>query len=103
MPVGEASRRGNGTALRKTPGPPSMRVLSTMVPSTNVMASVSRPKSSPRSRFTRNTTAPIPAPRAAARMPAASSVHRNGTLKRVVSVAVVYMPAPKNAPWPKLK
>ena len=34
---------------------------------------------------------------------AAGSVHRNGTSKRDASVAVVYMPAPKNAPCPKEK
>ena len=71
--------------------------------STNVTASVSRPNSSPRSRFTRKTTAPMPAPSAAASTPATGSVARNGTPKAVASVAVVYMPAPKKAPWPKLK
>ena len=80
-----------------------MRVLRTIVANTNVIASVSRPNSSPRSRFTRNTTAPMPSPSSPASVPAAGSVSRNGTLKAVVSVAVVYMPAPKKAPWPKLK
>jgi len=78
-------------------------VLSTIVASTKVTASVSRAKSSPRSRGRRNTTAPSATPKTAATSAAAGSVHRNGTPALVTSVAVVYMPAPKNAPWPKEK
>ena len=37
-------------------------------------------------------------------MPAQTgSVQRNGMPAFMVSVAVVYMPVPKNAPWPKEK
>ena len=65
-------------------------------------ASVSSANSSPRSRRTRKTTAPIPTPKRAAASPASGSVARNGR-PAVASVAVAYIPAPKNAPWPKLK
>ena len=74
-----------------------------MVASTNVIASVSNPNSSPRSRFTRKTTAPMPALSSAATAAATGSVARNGTPNAAASVVVVYMPAPKNAPCPKLK
>jgi hypothetical protein len=80
-----------------------MRVLRTMVASTKVMASVRRPKSSPRRRRTRNTTAPMPSASRADSNPAMGSVQRNGILAEAARVAVVYMPAPKKAPWPKLK
>src|SRR3989442_1218807 len=65
------------TAARNTPGPPSIPVLRAMVDSTNVTASVRRPKSSPRTPRTRNTTAAMAAPRSPATSPAAGS-HRNG-------------------------
>ena len=67
------------------------------------MASVSSPNSSPRSRRTRKTTAPMPTARSADTAPAAGSEARKGTANPAVRVAVVYTPAPKNAPWPKLK
>ena len=79
--------RGSGTALMKTPPPPSIGVLRMMVAITKVMASVSSANSSPRSRRTRNTTAPMPTRqqrRAARPRPAASS--RNGQPNLVVSV-----------------
>jgi hypothetical protein len=61
-------------------------------------------KSSPRTRLTRNTTAPErDAHRGRQSSAAAGSVARNGHSERVPSTAVVYMPAPKNAPWPKEK
>ncbi len=103
MDAALAKISGTATAARKTPGPPSIRVLSTMVPSTNVTARVSSANSSPRSRRTRNTTAPIPRPRSAATTPAAGSVHANGNPKVTARVAAVYMPAPKNAPCPNEK
>ena len=64
---------------------------------TKVTASVSRANSSPRSRFMRNTTVPMPTPSNAAIAAATGTVTRNGTFALVVSVAVVYMPTPKNA------
>jgi hypothetical protein len=45
----------------------------------------------------------MPAASAAASPPASGSVARNGTSNIVVRAAVVYIPAPKNAPCPKLK
>ena len=79
-----------------------MRVLSTIVARTNVTARVSSANSSPRSRRTRNTTAPIPTPKRAATSPASGRVGRSGR-PALRSVAAAYIPAPKNAPWPKLK
>ena len=102
MVVGDPRMRGSGTPLRYTPGPPSMRVLSTIVARTNVTASVSSANSSPRRLRTRKTTAPTATPNSAATRPARGSVARNGR-PAVARVAVAYMPAPKNAPWPKLK
>ena len=69
--------------------PPSIFVFSAIVDSTNVMASVSRPKSSPRTPRTRNTTAAMPVPSSAATSPAAGRVHRKGTPSVAASVAVV--------------
>src|SRR3546814_6789855 len=85
------------------PGPPSMRVLSTMVPTTKVMASVSSANSSPRTDLTRNTTAPSAMPSRAASSAAAGRVQRNGQFRLAASPAEVYMPMPKNAPCPKEK
>jgi len=73
------------------------------VPTTNVNASVTSAKSSPRTPLTRKTTAPSATPMRIATIAAAGNVQRNGTSKRVASVAVVYIPAPKNAPCPKEK
>ena len=98
MPFGEGTSFGIGTLLRYTPGPPSIGVLSTIVASTNVMASVRSPKSSPRSLLTRKTTAPIPAASSAATRAAIGKVARNGRPNADVSVDVVYIPAPKYAP-----
>ncbi len=102
MAVAEPASRGSGIALRYRPGPPSMRVLSTIVASTNVTASVRRANSSPRSRGTRKTTAPIATPNRAATTPASGRAGRTGR-PAVRRVAAAYTPAPKNAPWPKLK
>ena len=103
VPVGDPMMAGSGTALMKTPPPPSIGVLRMMVAMTKVTASVSRAKSSPRRRFSRKTTAPMPTPNRAAMAPAAGTVARKGTPNLVVSVAVVYMPTPKKAAWPRLK
>jgi hypothetical protein len=83
--------------------PPSSGVFVTMVPTTKVIASVSNANSSPRTPLTRNTTAPSATPSSAATSAATGSVHRNGHSQRASSVLVVYMPAPKNAPWPNEK
>ena len=85
------------------PGPPSMRVFSTMVPTTKVMASVSSANSSPRTDLTRNTTEPRAMPSSAAIRAAAGRVQRKGQFRLADSPAEVYMPMPKNAPWPKEK
>ncbi len=66
-----------------------MGVLSTIVASTNVAASVSSANSSPRTWRTRKTTAPSPSPSSAATSAAAGSVHRNGTSNFPASTAVV--------------
>ena len=71
--------------------------------STVITASVSRANSSPRVRPTLNTTAPSPMPNRAASTPATGSVQRKGQSSLPASTAVVYMPMPKNAPWPKEK
>ena len=71
------------------PGPPSIGVLSTMVARTNVTASVSSANSSPRTRFTRNTTAPSAIASSAASGAATGSVARNGQSNLPESVAVV--------------
>ena len=42
-------------------------------------------------------------PKSAASAAHTGNVHRNGMPAFVVSVAVVYMPVPKKAPWPKEK
>ena len=103
MDDGEAMIAGSRTPPRFTPCPPSSGVLSTMVASTNVTASVSSANSSPRRRPTRNTTAPMPIPNSAATSAATGSVQRKGMPNWPASVAVVYIPAPKNAPWPNEK
>ena len=69
---------GTGTALSETPGPPSSGVLTTIVPMTKVIASVSSANSSPRTPLTRNTTAPSATPSSAATAAATGSVQRNG-------------------------
>jgi hypothetical protein len=53
-------------------------VLSTIVAITKVTARVSSAKSSPRTAFTRKTTAPSPIPSSAAMAAATGSVHRKG-------------------------
>ena len=78
MTVVEPAIRGSGTALRYTPGPPSIRVLSTIVARTKVTASVRSANSSPRSRRTRKTTAPTLTPNRAAASPASGSAARMG-------------------------
>ena len=45
----------------------------------------------------------MPTARSADTAAAAGSEARKGTANPAVRVAVVYTPAPKNAPWPKLK
>ena len=74
-----------------------------MVARTNVIARVRRPNSSPRSRFKRNTTTPMPTLRRPATTAEMGRVARNGSPNVAASVVVVYIPAPKNAPCPKLK
>jgi len=83
--------------------PPSIGVFRMMVPITKVTASVSKAKSSPRRRRRRKTTAPMPTPSRAGIAAAAGMVSRNGMPNLVVNVAVVYMPTPKKAAWPRLK
>jgi hypothetical protein len=80
--------RGTGTALRYTPGPPSIDVFSTIVASTKVTASVSNANSSPRTARTRNTTAPSARPSAVATAAATGSVARNGQSNLPASTAV---------------
>ena len=80
-----------------------MRVFSTMVPTTKVTASVSKANNSPRTDLTRNTTTPKPTPSKAANKAAAGKVHKKGQLRLAARPAEVYMPMPKNAPWPKEK
>ena len=80
-----------------------MAVLPMMVATTKVTASVSSANSSPRTPCTRNATAPTPTPMAAATSAATGKVQRNGQSNLAASVAEVYTPAPKNAPWPKEK
>ena len=89
MAAGAPNRAGIGTAARNTPGPPSILVFSAMVDSTNVTARVRRAKSSPRTPYTRKTTAATATPKIAATRPATGSVQRNGMPALVVSVAVV--------------
>ncbi len=72
---------GIGTALMNTPAPPSIGVLRMMVATTKVTARVSSANSSPRSRFMRNTTAPMATPSSAAIAAAIGTVGRNGTLR----------------------
>ena len=73
------------------------------MPTTNVNASVTSAKSSPRTPLTRKTTAPSATPRRIATIAAAGSVHRNGTSKRDASVAVVYMPGAEERAVPEGK
>ncbi len=94
---------GTGAAASETPLPPSIGVLTMTVPITKVTASVSSANTSPRTPLTRNTTAPSATPSTHANSAAAGSVHRNGQSKRAISVALVYRPVPKNAPWPNEK
>ena len=103
VPVGVGMMCGSGTALMNTPPPPSIGVLRMMVAITKVTARVSSANSSPRRRRRRNTTAPMPMASRAAIAAASGTVSRNGTPNLVVSAAVVYMPTPKNAAWPRLK
>ncbi len=74
-----------------------------MVATTKVAASVSSENNSARTACTRKATAPSSAPNSAATAAAAGSVQRKGMSNFVASVAVVYMPMPKKAPWPKEK
>ena len=89
---------GTATAAIETPGPPSIRVLSTIVPTTKVMASVSRANNSPRTALTLKTTAPSAAPNSAASAAATGKVARNGQFRFAAKPAEVYMPMPKKAP-----
>ncbi len=94
---------GTATAASDTPLPPSMGVLTITVPSTKVTASVSSANTSPRMPLTRNTMAPTTRPSTQATAAAAGSVDRNGQPALSISVALVYRPAPKKAPWPNEK
>ena len=85
------------------PGPPSIGVLRMIVASTKVTASVSSANSSPRTLRTRKTTAPSATPSTAATAAATGSVATNGQSSLPDSVAVVYTPAPRKAPWPNEK
>ena len=80
---------GIGTAASETPLPPSMGVLTTIVPTMKVTARVSSAKTSPRMPLTRKTLAPIAMPSTAATAAATGNVHRNGQFQRDISVALV--------------
>ena len=74
-----------------------------MVATTKVMAKVSNANNSPRTAFTRNTTAPKARPSKAAINAAIGSVNKNGQFKLADKPAEVYSPMPKKAPWPNEK
>ena len=78
MDDGVGPMAGTFTAASETPLPPSMGVLTTIVPTMNVTASVSSAKTSPRMPLTRKTLAPTKTPSTAATAAATGSVHRNG-------------------------
>ncbi|MCC2636240.1 MAG: hypothetical protein K0S48_4126 [Ramlibacter sp.] len=74
-----------------------------MVATTKVTASVSSANNSPRTALTRKTTKPMNSPSSAGSKAAKGKVARNGQFHLPASTAVVYMPTPKKAPWPKEK
>jgi hypothetical protein len=80
-----------------------MGVFRMMVATTKVTASVSSANSSPRTARTRNTANPRPSASSAGIRAASGSVARNGQFNLPENTAVVYMPMPKNAPWPNEK